>query len=69
MKKNLTDKLLKYRESFKNQPFEPEIDALEELMEDISNESKKKLQKTSEELDMKQNNSKAWRLIRKLNCE
>jgi len=70
MKKNLTDKLLQYRESFKNQPFEPETDALgEELMEDIPNERKKEWQKTLVEIDMKQNSSKAWRLIRKLNCE
>jgi hypothetical protein len=53
--KNITNKLLKYRESFKNQPFEPETDALgEELMEDISNERKKVWQKTLEEIDIKQ---------------
>lgn len=38
-------------------------------MKDISNERKKKWQKTLEEIDMKQNSSNAWRLIRKLNCE
>lgn len=70
MKKNLTDKLYKYGESFKNHPFELETEVLgEELMEDIANERKKEWQKTMEGMDMKQNSSKAWRLIRKLNCE
>lgn len=70
MKKNFTYKLYKYEESFKNQPFEPETNALEEkLMENIANERKKEWQKTLEGIDMKQNSSKAWGLIRKLNGE
>ena len=57
-------------ENFKNQHFKPETNPLEEqLMERIANERKKKWQKTIEGIDMKQNNSKAWRLIRKLNSE
>ena len=61
MKKNLTDKLYKYMENFKNQHFKPETNPLEEqLMERIANERKKKWQKTIEGIDMKQNNSKTW---------
>lgn len=70
MKKSLTDKLYNYGEKFRNQPYELENNALgAEFLEDIANERKKEWQNTLEQICMKQNISKAWRYIRKLNCD
>jgi len=70
MKKSLQSRLQEYERKYNEDPFSAEtIEVGDTLLQEITEERRKKWKNTVEELDMKTNSNKAWRLIRKLNCE
>jgi len=70
MHKNLENLYKSYREKFAQNPFDDEtIEIGECLINEISEQRRKDWRDTIEELNLAQNSSKAWRLLKKLNGE
>jgi len=70
MHKNLENLYESYKEKFAQNPFDDEtIEIGECLINEISEQRRKDWRDTIEELNLAQNSSKAWRLLKKLNGE